>query len=94
MYFLWNTVSQSRPVLCSFPEVDFEIPELPGVPDLKMLEPQPSESGKENLARTTSSSSLCSSSTTSHPSLCKTIRYHTQRRNRNETLSTVINKGI
>ncbi|XP_014063774.1 SH3 domain-binding protein 1 isoform X1 [Salmo salar] len=57
-----------------FPEeVDFEIPELPGVSDLTLLEPEPSESGKENLARTTSSSSLCSSSTTSHPSLCKTI---------------------
>ncbi|XP_071250139.1 SH3 domain-binding protein 1-like isoform X3 [Salvelinus alpinus] len=57
-----------------FPEeVDFEIPELPGVSDLTLLEPEPSESGKENLARTTSSPSLCSSSTPSHPSLCKTI---------------------
>ncbi|XP_064868724.1 SH3 domain-binding protein 1-like isoform X2 [Oncorhynchus nerka] len=57
-----------------FPEeVDFEIPDLPGVSDLTLLEPEPSESGKENLARTTSSSSLCSSSTPSHPSLCKTI---------------------
>jgi hypothetical protein len=74
-------------MLCSFPEVDFEIPDLPGVSDLTLLEPEPSESGKENLARTTSSSSLCSSSTPSHPSLCKTIRYHTHRRNRNETLS-------
>lgn len=82
MYFLWNTVSQSRPVLCSFPEVDFEIPELPGVPDLKMLEPQRSESGKENLARMTSSSSTCASSSSSHSSLCKTIRYHRHRLNR------------
>ncbi|KAM9411024.1 SH3 domain-binding protein 1-like [Salvelinus alpinus] len=57
-----------------FPEeVDFEIPELPGVPDLKMLEPQTSESGKENLARITSSSSSCASSSSSHSSLCKTI---------------------
>ncbi|CAB1338250.1 unnamed protein product [Coregonus sp. 'balchen'] len=57
-----------------FPEeVDFEIPELPGVPDLKMSEPQPSETGKENLARTTSSSSSCASSSSSHSSLCKTV---------------------
>uniref|UniRef100_A0A8C7LGD6 SH3-domain binding protein 1 n=1 Tax=Oncorhynchus kisutch TaxID=8019 RepID=A0A8C7LGD6_ONCKI len=54
-------------------EVDFEIPELPGVPDLKILEPQTSESGKENLARMTSSSSSCASSSSSHASLCKTI---------------------
>ncbi|XP_041756255.1 SH3 domain-binding protein 1-like [Coregonus clupeaformis] len=55
-----------------FPEeVDFEIPELPGVSDLTLSEPQPSESGKEKLARTTSCSSSCSSS--SHPPLCKTL---------------------
>ncbi|XP_010893847.1 SH3 domain-binding protein 1 [Esox lucius] len=53
-----------------FPEaVDFQVPELPGVPDLHLSTPECSETQKERLSSTTSSSSSCSSPC--HPPLCK-----------------------
>ncbi|KAJ7984745.1 hypothetical protein DPEC_G00357950 [Dallia pectoralis] len=55
-----------------FPEVvDFQVPEHPGVPDLPLSKPEPSETQKEKLTKTTSSYST-SSSSSSHSSLCKT----------------------